>query len=394
MILPYILALISIMGLGGLAVAVWNCLRSAPVLDAANGPSWCGLLSIVIPAFNERDNIVPCLESVLLAAAFSPSQIEVIVVDDGSTDGTWQKLEALQQTRGDLGLRAFKGRPRPLNEGWIGKNWACHQGSQAARGDYLLFLDADVRLEPEAILAAMVAAECEQLDLLTVVPRVVCECQAEWIVQPVMAAFIGVRFKFKAVNDPGSPRAFACGPFMLFRRGAYEDVGGHRAVAREVVEDVALARRVKSRGHRLRLVLGTDLVHLHMYSNGRALWEGWTKSIYFALARNPLIAMGSCGLIFVVFTGPWILLPIALVRQVWPLAAASSVSIMLQWGLRRLCARYLAVSARRWWLTGLGGAFIAIMTVVSMIKWETGWGWTWRGRMLKPSAKVQPRRAT
>jgi hypothetical protein len=106
------------------------------------------------------------------------------------------------------------------------------------------------------------------------------------MVQPIMASLLGLGFPIVEANNPSSDVAFAAGPFMLFRRDAYDAIGGHRALAGEVVEDLALARTIKTSGFRLRYVLGLDAIDLQMYSDLPALWEGWTKNWFLGLDRN------------------------------------------------------------------------------------------------------------
>jgi cellulose synthase/poly-beta-1,6-N-acetylglucosamine synthase-like glycosyltransferase len=168
--------------------------------------------------------------------------------------------------------------PRPAGERWCGKNWPASQAAalEWPPGDpseqWLLFIDADVRLEAAALGAALQAVAAggqdgPPVDLLTLAPRLDCGCLAEWLVQPIVASLLGLGFPLKRSNDPADPTAFAAGPFMLFRRSAYEAIGGHRAVAGEVVEDLALAKAIKSSGHRLLYLLGIDLVRLRMYQD-------------------------------------------------------------------------------------------------------------------------------
>jgi glycosyltransferase involved in cell wall biosynthesis len=199
-------------------------------------------ISVIIPAYNEAENIAECVTSVLESADQETSELEVWVVDDQSTDRTWAIVETLQQALNHPQLHALQGQPRPATEVWMGKNWACTQGAQQATGDYLLFLDADVRLQPGAIAAVLDQMQREPIDLLTLCPAVICSCLGEWLIQPLIIGLLATGYDFTAVNDPDQEAAFAVGQFMLFRRSAYDTLGGHRAVAGEVVEDVELAR--------------------------------------------------------------------------------------------------------------------------------------------------------
>ena len=351
--------------------------------------------SVIVPAYNEAENIQDCLASILDSTALSSEQLEVWVVDDQSTDETLAIAHSLQQQRHDPRLKVLAGQPKPAGEAWVGKNWACTQAAEQANGEFLLFLDADVRLKPGAIETTTHAAQQEQIDLLSCGPAIICGCLAEWLVQPLIISTILVGFNFQAVNDPKTETAFAAGPFMFFRRSAYEKMGGHRAVANEVVEDVELARRVKSSGLKLRYVLGSELAAVQMYRSWSALWEGWTKNLYVGSGRNLGAMLSFIALILLVCTVPWLVLLVALVKfflvglSLWEggTIALSIVTIGLQYDVRRRGAIVSQIQLRYWWLTGLGGVLVGAIALGSIIKTETGWGWTWRGRSLKESRK-------
>lgn len=356
-------------------------------------------VSVIVPAYNEADNIQDCLASILDSTALSAEMMEVWVVDDQSTDETLAIAHTFQQQRQDPRLKVLAGQPKPEGERWVGKNWACAQAAEQASGEFLLFLDADVRLKPGAIETAVDTAQEEQIDLLSCGPAIICGCLAEWLVQPLIISTILVGFNFEAVNDPKTETAFAAGPFMFFRRAAYEKVGGHRAVASEVVEDVELSRRIKSSGLKLRYLLGSELAAVRMYRSWKALWEGWTKNLYAGSGRNLGAMLSFIALILLVCTVPWVVLLIALVKllgmslNVWEYGACgfadtagvalSIITIGLQYDVRRRSATVSQISPRYWWLTGLGGVLVGAIALGSIIKTETGWGWSWRGRSLK-----------
>jgi glycosyltransferase involved in cell wall biosynthesis len=151
-----------------------------------------------------------------------------LIVDDQSTDSTKAIAEELAAI--DNRIQTITVPPRPRN-GWVGKNWACFQGASYARGNYILFIDADVRLESEAIASALVEAEKYKTDLLSCAPRIVCGCFWEWLIQPLIFNLISAGFDFTKVNNSNDSLAFATGTFMLFRRNAYLSIGGHRGVA-------------------------------------------------------------------------------------------------------------------------------------------------------------------
>lgn len=360
-----------------------------PIAAATTDPG--GTLSVIIPAYNEADNIRDCLISVLTCSDWPAERLEVWVVDDQSSDDTLAIMRSLQQELGDPRLQIITAPTRPQQQTWVGKNWACAQATQQTKRDFLLFLDADVRLKPGAIATAVQAMQQEQIDLLTLAPAIVCGCWSEWLVQPLMASLLMAGFDFNEVNDPHSEAAFAGGMFMLFRHTAYEQLGGHSAVADQVVEDVELARRVKLNGLKLKYALGADLASVRMYRSWSAVWEGWTKNWHLGSRRNWVISLYSAAIMIVVYGLPWLgvvglLLKglIAEIDQFEVLAVGVAMAaIGLQYRLRQSINRVTAIPLQYWWLSGVGGFLVAAIVVASLIKTETGWGWTWRGRSLK-----------
>ncbi len=362
--------------------------------------------SVIVPAYNEAENIRDCAIAILESTPLSVENLEVLIVDDRSTDDTLAIAQTLQQHLNDPRLKILAGQPRPTNQYWAGKNWACAQAVQIATGDFLLFIDADVRLKPGASETAIATAETEKIDLFTCMPALVCECFAEWLVQPIMFNHLAVCLDFTAVNDPSkTDSAFAGGPFMLFRRSGYEKIGGHEAVAGEIVEDVELAKRIKRAGLKLGLYSGPNLASVRMYRSWSALWEGWTKNLYLAANRSWGLMFYMAAIKLFLYPMPWLVLAILLANGdfakilaisnyqlpitnyqlpiTWLTICLSLIVIWQQYNLRRWGAQMSECPTKYWWLGGLGGALVAAIAIGSAIKTETGWGWTWRGRALQ-----------
>ena len=363
------------------------CLEAAPATDPPDTS-----LCVVIPAYNEAANIGPCLSSVL--ASDPPCRDwRVLVVDDDSTDATAERarLTAAECEAAELLFELLGAGPRPSGERWVGKNWACTSAMEQVRSHWVLFIDADVRLQPQALRRALAQAMREAADLFSLAPRLGCGCLAEWMVQPIMASLLGLGFPIEATNDPASEVAFAAGPFMLFRRCAYEAIGGHRALASEVVEDLALARGIKAGGFRLRYLLGLDAVDLRMYADLPSLWEGWTKNWLIGLDRDVGKALGAAAVVVLMFSSPWLLLPSAVVLlRLLPqlsfwwllLLGLSLLGIGQQLALRFWQQRRFDVPLTNWWLMGAGGLLLGAIGPVSVWRTLTGRGWTWKGRQL------------
>ena len=239
-----------------------------------------GLVSVIIPARNESAVIETVVTS-LLASAYRP--IEVLVVDDRSTDDTAARVAEL--ARRDPRLRLVPGVELP--PGWYGKPWACLQGYRAARGELLLFTDADTRHAPELLGRAVGALRETSADLLTIAPRQRCETFWERIVMPQIWLLLGVRYHPARVNHSRRPRdVIANGQFILMSRGSYEAVGTHETVRAEVAEDLALAQAVVRRGGRLHFAFAERLMETRMYQGLGALIEGWSKNVYLGGRRS------------------------------------------------------------------------------------------------------------
>ena len=387
-------ALAAAIGLSILLLGLQRVFASAPTLWDSNDRDITDTsLSVVIPAFDEEKNIEGCLTHVLMSER-PCSRWDVIVVDDQSSDNTVKIAEqAIVTVAGadQPGATVLQAGPRPKGERWLGKNWGCSQAMEQVNSEWVLFIDADVTLAPDAIRRALHQSINENADLFSLAPRLTCGCLAEWMVQPIMASLLGLGFPILEANDPASTVAFAAGPFMLFRRDSYNAIGGHRALAGEVVEDLALARRIKEGGFRLRYVLGIDAVDLQMYANLQALWEGWSKNWFLGLDRSISKSLGAGGVVLLMFTLPWLLLPASLTMaclssqdQILWLSDAGLglIAILMQLNVRLWTRARFSVPLRHWWLMGIGGMIIGLIAPTSVWKSLTGRGWTWKGRSL------------
>jgi chlorobactene glucosyltransferase len=234
-------------------------------------------VSVLVPARNEAANIGTCARS-LLAQGYP--HLEVLVLDDRSEDDTRAILE--RERARDPRLVVLEGREPP--PGWTGKNWACHQLSLAARGEVLLFADADTDFfDPGAVLEIVAALDGRGADLLSGLPRQVLGTAGErWVVPMFAWAFL--YFTPLALGLVWRRAAFAraVGQLMAFRRAAYDAIGGHASVRGSVVDDLDLARLVASSGLACHVVDATDLVRCRMYRGGRAAVDGFAKNLFAA----------------------------------------------------------------------------------------------------------------
>jgi len=229
-------------------------------------------ISAIVPARNEEATITGCVESL----AQQPVILEILVVNDQSTDRTAEMARALMLNYRQL--RLLKTNELPV--GWVGKNNAVWLGACEAKSQWLLFTDADVLHERNSVAKALEISAQWNAAMVSFSPEQVMERWYEKALIPYVYCQLGKQFSFEDVNNPQKPAAAANGQFLLIRRDAYEAVGGHASVAGDVLEDVALAKRVKQAGYRIWFGSGKGIVRARMYRSFPAMWEGWKKNLY------------------------------------------------------------------------------------------------------------------
>jgi glycosyltransferase involved in cell wall biosynthesis len=227
-------------------------------------------VSVIIPARNEEACLGDCLQSL---TSQSGVEFEIIVVDDHSTDRTCEIAQSFSRDN----VHAIEAGPLP--DGWTGKNNAVTTGVRQARGQWFLFTDADTVHLPGSLARALTEARDNNAELLSYSPEQIAVTFWEMAVLPVVFAELARQYSPSAVTDPASPVAAANGQFIFVRRDTYEAVGGHAAIAGDILEDVALARAVKRSGSRIRFRYAPDAVRTRMYRNYRQLRDGWTKNL-------------------------------------------------------------------------------------------------------------------
>jgi glycosyltransferase involved in cell wall biosynthesis len=276
-------------------------------MDSTTSP-----ISAIVPARNEERDIEDCVRSL----AAQPEIGEVLVINDHSSDRTGTILSELA---GELPkLRVLESPPLP--EGWVGKNHAAWTGARQAQCRWLLFTDADVTHLPGSAHLALVAADATRAAMVSFSPEQETNSWSERALIPFVYTRLATKFSYEDVSDPGSPVAAANGQYLMIRRDAYDAIGGHRAVAGEVLEDLALARRAKHAGFRLYFARGERIARTRMYHTFGAMWEGWTKNLYPLAGGRPWRA-----LVELLRAVPWfspMLLLLWRVHPVLPLAGA------------------------------------------------------------------------
>src|SRR5574342_49502 len=298
---------------GGLFIIYWlhNQYHMDIVVEPASAPAGAPLISVCIPARNEERNIRACVEAIL---AQDYPNLEVIVLDDRSTDATPEILRgAFGATQNDR-LTIISGSDLP--EGWAGKPHALYQASAVARGRWLCFVDADTFAAPQALSSCYVKAIETKADMFTILTFQIMGTFWEKAVLPLVMTALPVGFTPRKVNDPKRKDAIANGQFIMVKRSVYDAIGGHESVKDQIVEDKAIAERVKWNGYRLVVANGYAVARTRMYTSLPEMWEGWTKNIYLGLRDQPsLLMLGVFGAVIALIA--------ALFLPVWPLLGIS-----------------------------------------------------------------------
>jgi len=352
--------------------------RRTPSLIEAR-PESGRLVSVIIAARNESSTIATVVGSIL-ATTYHP--IELLVVDDRSTDDT----AAIVATFSDPRLRLVRGEELP--DGWYGKPWACYQGYRAAKGEILLFTDADTRHAPELLGRAVGALVGEEAGLVTVAPLQRCVTFWERVVMPQIWFLLALRYQPGSVNRARRERdVIANGQFILTTRQAYEAAGTHAAVRQEVAEDLALAQTFLRHGLKLHFAFAERLMETRMYQGLSHLIEGWSKNIYLGGRRSfphePLLR-GLVPVMLIVAMLYWLLPPAMLLAsavdsRLTELAPAALLATALAAGFWMLISHGMQIPA--WY--GLAyplGALIALYIILRSI-WRGGRRVEWRGRV-------------
>jgi len=345
------------------------------------------LVSLLVPARNEQKNIRRCVEALL---AQDYPHLEILVLEDRSTDATPVILAELAAR--DPRLVILTGSELPA--GWAGKPHALDQAAKSATGEWLLFIDADTFLDPNAVSACLAAAQTTGADLYTVMTEQITGSFWEKVVMPLVMTALSVGFSPHKVNDPQTRDAIANGQYILIKRTVYDAIGGHEKLKNQIVEDKALAEQVKWHGYRLIVADGRGIAQTRMYTDLPSLWEGWTKNIYLGLSDKPaMLLLGAFG--------AFLALMAAIFLPVWPLLGLlwyvnsggwMALGVLLQslavWAA--LVFARMQVNAKmgipRWYAltTPLGAGSFAAMMFTSTFNVLSGQGVTWKGRKYDP----------
>ncbi len=347
-------------------------IRLEPILHKIDNPP---MVSVCVPARNEERGIRACLESLLKQ---DYPDFEVIAVNDHSTDRTGEWIQSLAHK--DSRLIALEGEDLPT--GWLGKPFALHQAYQKAKGEILLFTDADPVFEPHALRTAVFTMMERDLDALTLMPKAEFGSFWERAVQPVIFGFIGSLTRFRKVNSPDHKSAMGFGAFLMFRRSAYAGIGGHEAGKADVLEDVLIAKRLKKSGGKLLVADAKQLFSIRMYYGFREIWTGWRKNMFLAMKRSVVRALYHVFMVLVFVLTPYFVLGwnvIAGTGAFW--VSLSMLGVVMVSAAKIKCCDELGLGRKNACLFPIGAIVMAAIMINSMIQTLVFSRTEWRGRI-------------
>lgn len=340
-------------------------------------------ISVLIPARNEEENISKCVSSLLNQ---DYPDFELIVLDDNSTDNTWEILQEL--ARRNNRLKIIKGKPLP--DDWLGKHWACQQLSEEADGELLLFVDADTTHQPEMLKFAASAMHKEKAALISVLPQQIVISWSELLSIPAfyLGMLCGVPLGLTRLQR--NPLLFAClGQFLMFRKEAYLAAGGYASVRQNIVDDLAIGRRIQSMGLCYRLLDGHRLIYCRMYNNFEQVWKGLTKSTFATFNFNPFLIIFVYLLVILIFLSPLviILMAPAIPNMYSVILIAAGIALLLiiaTWLISNLRFRFPLYLVLTYPASVI---FMVIIAVASMVLTMQGKA-IWKGRRLPRFVKL------
>ena len=352
---------------------------------AAEPDAWPDVVAVV-PARNEAEMLPVTLPA--LAGQEYPGSLTVIVVDDGSSDGTGEVAARIARTSGRP-LRVIAGSQPPDGERWAGKVWAMAQGLRAAgpgQDGYLLFTDADIAWEPHQLSRLVAAAEGDDRDLVSQMALLRAASGWERVVVPAFVYFFAQLYPFRRVNVPGSRTAAAAGGCMLIRRRAL--AGGLAPICDALIDDVAMGRMVKRQRGRTWLGVTRQVVSVRPYPSLASLWQMVARSAYTQLRYSPaLLAATLIGLLFLYAlppAGAVAGLAVLLAGDTGPAALTALAAGLTGWALMSLSylpmLRLYRLSPLRAPGLPLIALLYAAMTADSARRHYAGRGAEWRGR--------------
>lgn len=342
-------------------------------------------VSILVPARNEEANIADCINSLRMQ---DYPDFEVLVLDDESTDRTAEIVAAIASE--DLRVRLLHGAPLPC--GWAGKPHACHQLSLSAKGDYLLFTDADTTHAPEMLSTVLALAQGTDASILSGFPHQIVRTLPEKIVIPVLYFLLISVLPLSVTRHCGYRwRTFMNGQFLLFPRSEYDRIGGHESAKSRIMEDIALGIEIRKKDGRQVVFNLSPVVSCRMYRDQTSLWQGFVKWGYSFWALWPVGTLIGGLVLLVGFSSPFFSVAAALFlvqEHGMRLLLIVFIQVAVVLLARLTCDRALNEPAVSAWLTPLGVAFFLLAMLYGVLLRGTRRQVQWKQRTYGGSTAV------
>lgn len=358
-----------------LVVTISNCLFFLKVKN--NSTKKRRQVSILVPARNEEANIEQCVRTLITQGEIVA---EILIYDDHSEDHTGLILARLSQAFPLIRMIGC----RPLPDGWCGKNFACAELAANASGDWLLFIDADARLNPDVVARMIGEAETRDLTFVSFWPRFATVTLAEKILMPMLNFMVFSLYPagLALLQHPGfrfnKNLGLAHGSCMLFSRQAYEQFGGHARVKDQIFEDTRIAQLWRENKFNGLCLDGQELVSLRMYNSGQEIWHGFQKNFYLAFTHSVNFWLFLC-FHLVIFLLPFIYFIFAPTLKIFLLV----VGIL---AMRLLLALKFKQSLISILFHPFAEIFLLMLGISSWWRCRTGKGVNWKGRAYQTSA--------
>jgi chlorobactene glucosyltransferase len=337
------------------------------------------MVSILVPARDEEDNIGDCLES--LRKQDYPS-FEILVLDDNSTDRTGEIVSRIAAI--DNRVKLIQGAPLP--EGWSGKPFACHQMAKRAKGDWLLFVDADTTHAPNMLKSVLPLAAASKVSMLSGFPRQIADSLPQKVAIPVIYFIIMSWLPLWWLQRSGKVRpSLAIGQFLLFRTDEYWRIGGHESVKSRILEDVWLGVQVHKHKGRHILVDLSSVVSCNMYRDFPVMWRGFIRWIYSIAAMSPLALVALLAAAYFFYFAPfyWLVNSFVFSRSslIWWEVIIFQVAVIFF--MRWLVDNRFKEPAVSTWLHPVGFSFLLISAFYAGWRKIWGAGISWKTRLYK-----------
>ncbi|MCY3958084.1 MAG: glycosyltransferase [Chloroflexi bacterium] len=365
----------------------WRTDVQLPPLPPDASPARWPSVTVIVPARNEAQ-VLPSTLPALLAQDY-PGCLRIVVVDDSSTDHTSEVARSLGARSDARDVNVVTAPPLP--HGWAGKVWAMHTGAVselAQEGEFILLTDADIAHPPDLLRRLVGMAESQDLDLASVMAHLRAITPFERLLVPAFVYFFGLLYPFRWSNDPNRETAAAAGGCVLVKRRELQRIGGLESLRGEIIDDCALAARIKQAGGRIWLGLGADVRSERGYAGLSGVWHVVARTAYTQLAYSPIRLLGTVVALLLAFAAP----PVAAVVGGASLvigidtgsAATALASGILGWALMTYSylpmTRWYGGSALRAVTLPLSAAIYVAMTLDSARRHYGGVGGAWKGR--------------